>query len=219
VNGTEGHPVNVYRGPTRDSPWSASESRARFNKQNLGDMISGMSSPPLDLDEAFADFNFCGSWDPTLSVGPNQLQLLQMICQAREGDRGAAAEFADSMYWTLRKAAFESFLRKRGERAIFYGEWFYEKIAQLTSILLHDGGEILKDGKACWIEARRPWDERLSVLAAGDLFFSPTNWNEFSCRRTTSASSGTTWWSGFQQKRPRIAKERSVRGLRSKERG
>jgi hypothetical protein len=136
-------------------------------------MISGMSSPPLDLDEAFADFNFCGSWDPTLSVGPNQLQLLQMICQAREGDRGAAAEFADTMYWTLRKAAFESFLRKRGERAIFYGEWFYEKIAQLTSILLHDGVEILKDGKACWIEARRPWDERLSVLAAGGPFFQP----------------------------------------------
>lgn len=136
-------------------------------------MILGMSSPPLDLDEAFADFNFCGSWDATLKVGPNHLQLLQMICQAREGERNAAVEFADTMYWTLRKAAFESFLRVRGERAVFYSEWFYEKIAQLTSILMHDGVEIIKDGKACWIQAARPWDERLSILAIGGPFFQP----------------------------------------------
>ena len=136
-------------------------------------MISGMSSPPLDLDEGFADFNFCGRWDPTVTVGPNHLQLLQMICQAREGDRNAAAEFADTMYWTLRKAAFESFLRVRGERAIFYSKWFYEKIAQLTTILLHDAVEIIKEGRTHWVQATRPWDERLSILAIGGPFFQP----------------------------------------------
>jgi hypothetical protein len=173
--------INVFRRrihhpPEREVkqqiPRKASLKSRSVQEQNLGGMISGMSSPPLDLDEAFADFNFCGSWDPTLRVGPNRLRLLQMICLAREGDRSAAAEFADTMYWTLRKAAFESFLRKRGERAIFYSEWFYENTAQLTTILLHDGVQILKESKA-WIEARRPWDERLSVLAVGGPFFQP----------------------------------------------
>ena len=117
------------------------------------------------------DFSFCSLWDPTLrpGSGPDESRLYQMAYLARKGDRGAVAEFVDTMDWTLRKEAFECFQRVHGTRPIRYAHWFYAKLEQFLSILLYE--ELLVyglrgDGSAGKPQTDRPWEEGTGVLTA-----------------------------------------------------
>jgi hypothetical protein len=78
----------------------------------------------FDLDPAFENFNFSGMLDPSMKSGPSKADLYRLVYKGRKGDRHAPAEFADTMYWTLRELAFDAFQREHGARAISYREWF-----------------------------------------------------------------------------------------------
>jgi hypothetical protein len=90
----------------------------------------------LDLDPAFQDFNFSWELDPTLKRGPTNSELYHLAQKGRKGDKNALGEFADTMYWTFREAAFDAFQRAHGARAITYREWFYHKLFQFFEVLL-----------------------------------------------------------------------------------
>jgi hypothetical protein len=90
------------------------------------------------LDPAFEDFNFCESWDPALRVGPSSANLYELIYKARQGSRVDAAEFAETMAWTLRPETWECFQRTHGHRPASHRDWFYAKLMQYFNILLYD---------------------------------------------------------------------------------
>jgi hypothetical protein len=92
----------------------------------------------LDLDPAFADFNFSEGWDPTLRQGPASSTLYKLVCDARRGNRLAASDFADTIYWTLRPETWDCFQRVHGARPITHREWFFAKVAQFLDILVYD---------------------------------------------------------------------------------
>jgi hypothetical protein len=165
--------------------------------------------PSLDLDYTFFDFNFCEAWDPTMAVGPDQAQLLKMVCDAREGNQRAASEFASAMYSTIRKAAFESFLRARGERAVFYHEWFYEKPSQFIEILLYEQICYAKDGGSYWSET---WVDGGIVRGPGGPFLQPDEIDRMFTPEDNERSAGMTWWRRFRRHLRPIAKRCSVLG-------
>lgn len=99
-------------------------------------------------DPEFLDFNFSAFLDPELKPGhgPTQTRMYQMVIESRRGDRSAAGEFANTLHWTLRPAAFESFQRVHGPRPIELRDWFYSKLFQFFEILLHDVVEVSGNG-------------------------------------------------------------------------
>jgi hypothetical protein len=115
-----------------------------------------------EFDRAFADFNVSETRDPTLTAGagPSQLQLIEWVHQARQGDREARFLFVDTMYWTLREPAFRRFERVHGARAMEYREWFYAKLLRLLNILVHEKLNVAETAA----EVERPWEQGLTVL-------------------------------------------------------
>jgi hypothetical protein len=127
----------------------------------------------LDLDPDFRRFNFCALRDPSLGPGggPDESDLFRMAYLAQRGDKSAAAEFADTLCWTLREETFEAFQRAHGPRPLRFAHWFYAKLGQLLGILLHT--EILVyglglHGSAGKPETEQPWREGSGVLTGRD---------------------------------------------------
>jgi hypothetical protein len=120
-------------------------------------------------DPEFADFNFSSFLDPELKPGngPTTTDMYRMVIESRRGDRPAAAEFANTLHWTLRPAAFDSFQRVHGPRPIGYPDWFYSKLYQFFDILLHDRVEVLGNGPEGYFGPPRtdhPWEEGRKTL-------------------------------------------------------
>jgi hypothetical protein len=115
-----------------------------------------------EFDRTFADFNVSEAHDPTLKAGagPSQLQLIEWVHQARQGDWEARFLFVDKMYWTLREPAFRCFERVHGTRVMEYREWFYAKLLQLLHILVHEKLNVAETAT----EVDRPWEQGLTVL-------------------------------------------------------
>ena len=123
----------------------------------------------LTLDPAFVEFNFSGIFDPTLSGGPSQASLLQLVYEARQRDRSAIFEFVDAMYWTLREETFECFQEVHGPRPIRYRVWYYSKLRQFLEMLVYEQLSVdglLSDGTAYEPQTDRPWEEGLTILGS-----------------------------------------------------
>jgi hypothetical protein len=124
----------------------------------------------LQLDDPdFKDFNLCYFRSPDLRAGggPNESQLFRLVYESRKGVRGSTAEFADTMYWTLRPAAYESFQKLHGPRAIDYRDWFFSKLCQFFGILLYEQLRVF--GLGAWggtapPQTDEPWNEGCGVL-------------------------------------------------------
>ena len=71
-------------------------------------------------------------------------------------------EFGDTMYCTLRPAAFEAYQRAHGPRAFSYAEWFYAKIIMFFEVLLYKRLDVLEMTADENFETRvveQPWKE------------------------------------------------------------
>jgi hypothetical protein len=113
-------------------------------------------------DTDFLNCNFSALRDPALGPGSSvdESDLYELVTQARSGDRTAAMEYIDTMNSTLCLPAFESFQRIFGPRAIEYRDWFYSKLFQFVSILLHDTIEVrAREGTWGQPKTDRPWEE------------------------------------------------------------
>jgi hypothetical protein len=128
---------------------------------------------PCLTHRAFRDFNFCSIWDPTLRGGPSFEALFRLTYEARQGDRSAALEFGDTMYYTLRPAAFEAYQRAHGPHAFTYAEWFYSKIKMFFEILLYEWLDVTEMTEAGEFRTRvvdQPWRDGLEgFFHHGDL--------------------------------------------------
>jgi hypothetical protein len=124
-------------------------------------------------DPEFLDFNFSAFVDPELKPGhgPTQTGMYQLAIESRRGDRIAAAEFANTLCWTLRPVAFECFQRVHGPRPLEHRDWFYSKLFQFFEILLHDSVQVLGNGREGSFgppRTDRPWVEgRQTLRGAG----------------------------------------------------
>jgi|SRR5271170_6239913 len=96
-----------------------------------------MPLPSLDPDQDFNDFNFSFLWDPALKKGPTELQLLELVHEGRAGKKSALNDFADAMYYTLRRQAFDAYQRFHGPVGFGYCEWFHAKLSRFLEILLY----------------------------------------------------------------------------------
>ncbi len=136
-----------------------------------------MSFAYLFLDREFPDFNFSATWDPDLRPGggPSQLKLIQMVHGARRGERGAAAGFTETMYWTLRPESFECFQRVHGPRSISYRDWFFSKLAQFLDILVYEQLSVVGPGGETGLKAGAPWEEGFLVLGPGEVAVDPSD--------------------------------------------
>jgi len=115
-------------------------------------------------DEEFLNFNVSAFLDPALKAkdGPDQTTLYQLAILGRQGDRFAIGEFTETIDRTLQPAAFASFERLRGVRAIGFPDWFYSKLYQFFEILLHESVAVLGNGPGGdWgaPKTARPWEE------------------------------------------------------------
>jgi hypothetical protein len=115
-------------------------------------------------DPEFLNFNFSWLADDTLQPGsgPRESDLYVLVQKARKGIDDALQEYEDAMSWTLRPAAFESFQRTFGARAIEYPDWFYSKLYQFFRILLHERVQVLHSGPSGDVgpaRTDRPWEE------------------------------------------------------------
>lgn len=105
--------------------------RKRLLMKNLGGSQTQMLW--LDGDPTFRDFNFTDSiWNEI----PTHQEIAKWVCDARLGDTVASDQFAETMYLTLRPAAFEAYLRTYPRKAITYTEYFYSKLRQFLRMLL-----------------------------------------------------------------------------------
>jgi len=122
-----------------------------------------MLSCSLEMEPAFADFNFCSIWDPTLKMRLPKHRLFRLAYQARRGQRGARAELSDTIDCTLRPAAFEAFQRVHGPFAVTYDEWRYSKLRQIFDVLLYERLVILDETMPQneFRDVEEPWDEGL----------------------------------------------------------
>lgn len=123
-------------------------------------------------DRELLNFNFSWMADETLQPGsgPRESDLYALVQQARKGLKDAAESYADTMYWTLRPSAFESFQRTFGARAIEYRDWFYSKLFQFFMILVHDHVEVLGNGPLGYYgppQTDRPWEEGAILRGSG----------------------------------------------------
>jgi hypothetical protein len=110
----------------------------------------------------YRDFNFSAIWRPSLDGGPSFEALFKLVYQARQGDHSAALEFGDTMFYTLRPAAFEAYQRKHGPHAFSYAEWFYTKVKMFFEILIYkylDANEMMPDGNIRMRVVEQPWNE------------------------------------------------------------
>ena len=123
----------------------------------------------LTLDRAFEEFNFSWILDPTLSGGPSQAVLLQLVYAARQGDRSATFELVDTMCCTLREETFECFQKAHGPRPIRYRDWYYSKLLQFLEILVYEQlsvDRLRPDGTAYEPQTDRPWEEGVTILGS-----------------------------------------------------
>jgi len=115
-------------------------------------------------DSEFLNFNFSWLRDGTLAPGggPSESELFALVQKSRSGIGLATAEYQEAMHWTLQPAAFESFQRTLGARAVEYPDWFYSKLYQFFRILLHNALEVLGTGAFGDFgppRTDRPWEE------------------------------------------------------------
>jgi hypothetical protein len=115
-------------------------------------------------DPEFLNFNFSWLRDGTLAPGggPSESDLFALVQKSRNGISYATAEYQDAMRCTLQPAAFESFQRTMGVRAVAYQDWFYSKLYQFFRILLHNALEVLGTGPFGDFgppRTARPWEE------------------------------------------------------------
>jgi hypothetical protein len=144
-------------------------------------------------DPEFLNYNFSALLDPTLKPGggPDEITLYKLVLQSRWGDRTTAA-YADTMHWTLRPAAFNSFQASFGARPIEQRDWFYSKLHQFFCVLLHDSIQVQgRDGNLGRPKTNRPWAEGRMLVTGPQIdpdeleeAFSPDdhatcNWREF----------------------------------------
>ena len=87
----------------------------------------------IDGDPTVRDFNFSA---PNLGSTCTHQELAQWIDEGRKGNSSALSCFASAMYWTLRPAAFECYLRTYVRRPIAYPDWFYSKLLQFLRTLM-----------------------------------------------------------------------------------
>ncbi len=117
----------------------------------------------LTLDRAFVEFNFSGIFDPTLSGGPSQAGLLQLVYEAPQGDRSARFEFVDAICCTLPEETFDCFQKVHGPRPIRYRDWYYQKLHQFLELLVY---EKLSYGAPGEPQTDRPWEEGMIILGS-----------------------------------------------------
>ena len=117
----------------------------------------------LTLDPAFVEFNFSWVFDPTLSGGPSQASLLQLVYEARQGDRSAIFEFVDAICCTLPEETFDCFQKVHGPRPIRYRDWYYQKLHQFLELLVY---EKLSYGAPGEPQTDRPWEEGMIILGS-----------------------------------------------------
>jgi len=55
----------------------------------------------------FNDFNFVADLDQRFKQGPDQIRLIQLVVDGRDGRKQSLFEFAEVMYYSLREEAFE----------------------------------------------------------------------------------------------------------------
>ena len=130
-------------------------------------MRGSMTFFGLRMDETFQDFNFSENYEPSLTCGPSQVQLIEMAYKARKGSSSAAWDFADSMYWTLREPAFDAFQQRHGPRPIHYREWFHAKLCQFLDILIYEQLQVLgswEEGGLHEPRSDRPWEEGFRMV-------------------------------------------------------
>ena len=123
-------------------------------------------------DREFLEFNLSWSLDETLRAGsgPRESDLYALVQKARKGDADAANDYADTMYWTLRGVALDTFQRTFGARGIEHRDWFYSKLYQFFRILLHDKIEVLGNGPLGYFgppNTERPWEEGEILRGSG----------------------------------------------------
>ena len=94
----------------------------------------------------------------------SKADLYRLVHKGRKGDRHALAEFADTVYWTLREPAFDAFQREHGVRAISYREWFYYKLLQFFEILLFREILIAEGLGFRSVEPDKAWEEGSTVV-------------------------------------------------------
>jgi hypothetical protein len=111
---------------------------------------------PLDVYPGFSDFNLSAVRDPTFQSHVDRQKLFWLVYRSRQGDKRALDLLADTFRWTLSNRAAEIFEREHAHRPVPHREWVYDKLFQLTDILLYDGISAQRwDGKSvrhCSIE-------------------------------------------------------------------
>jgi hypothetical protein len=132
----------------------------------------------VDTDRAVQEFNVSALYDPGLKPdgGPSQAGLIQIVYRARHGDRAAAFELTDTMYYTLRAEAFECFQRMHGPRAIGHRDWFYSKLSQYLEILIYEKLSLFgvePDGRIKSPQTDKPWEEGLTVIGTAGPYVQP----------------------------------------------
>jgi hypothetical protein len=97
-----------------------------------------------------------------LHSGPSYETLFRIAYEARQGDAVRISEFGDTIYHTLRPAAFEAYQRAHGPHAITYDEWFYSKLTMFLNILGYERLEIPSfstGGRIHTLVVEQPWKE------------------------------------------------------------
>jgi len=100
-----------------------------------------------------------------MKCGPTNSDLYRLVQKCRKGNQNAVGEFADTMYWTLREAAFDAFQRAHGVRAITYREWFYHKLVLFFEILLFTGVNVTGDSDIRWVHSDEVLEKGATVIS------------------------------------------------------
>lgn len=87
----------------------------------------------MDDDRRFQDFNISGS---AIVGSVSHRQLCTHVVEATQGWIGSASQIADVMYWTLRQASYEAYLRVYPAVSATYVDWFYSKLRFFLRVLL-----------------------------------------------------------------------------------
>lgn len=135
-----------------------------------------MSFRFLDF-QALRDFNYSAGLDPDLGPGSrvSEQLLLRWAVEVRSGERGPLADLIDAMHTTLCPAAFETFQRLHGPRPITYSDFFFSKLHQYCSLLIHDSIQIADDDAVLHpAQSPRPWEEAGGrAMRAASSFIDP----------------------------------------------
>jgi len=121
----------------------------------------------LDENYAFANFNFTAVWQPTISPGPREDQLIELVYRARCGDTNALCELADTMYCTLCRETYDAYQHIHRPVDVSYRMWFYEKLFEFLRLLLFEGVSATRcqdDGKFERRNAYLPLEEGFHII-------------------------------------------------------